>query len=114
MIVKADELPKVDKKFTATISWMDGKALEAGSKYIIQHGVNKVLSKVSAIHNKINPDYSGIEEGVSSLKMNDIASVSFQLNKPIFFDSFKEHRTNGAFILIDPQSNNTVGVGFID
>ena len=114
MIVKADELPKVDKKFTATISWMDGKDLEAGSKYIIQHGVNKVLSKVSAIHNKINPDYSGIEEGVSSLKMNDIASVSFQLNKPIFFDSFKEHRTNGAFILIDPQSNNTVGVGFID
>jgi len=114
MIVKADELPKVDKKFTATISWMDGKQLEAGSKYILQHGVNKVLSKVSAIHNKINPDYSGIEEGISSLKMNDIASVSFQLNKPIFFDSFKEHRTNGAFILIDPQSNNTVGVGFID
>ncbi|SNR62113.1 sulfate adenylyltransferase subunit 1 [Lutibacter agarilyticus] len=114
MIVKANELPKVDKKFTATISWMDGKQLEAGSKYILQHGVNKVLTKVSAIHNKIHPDYSGIEEGVSSLQMNDIASVSFQLNKPIFFDSFKEHRTNGAFILIDPQSNNTVGVGFID
>ena len=114
MIVKANELPKVDKKFTATISWMDAKPLQPGSKYIVQHGVNKVLSKVSAIHNKINPDYSGIEEGVSSLNMNDIASVSFQLNKPIFFDSFKEHRTNGAFILIDPQSNNTVGVGFID
>ena len=114
MIVKANELPKVDKKFTATISWMDAKSLQPGAKYIVQHGVNKVLSKVSAIHNKINPDYSGIEEGVSSLNMNDIASVSFQLNKPIFFDSFKEHRTNGAFILIDPQSNNTVGVGFID
>ena len=114
MIVKANELPKIDKKFTATISWMDAKPLQPGSKYIVQHGVNKVLSKVSAIHNKINPDYSGIEEGVSSLNVNDIASVSFQLNKPIFFDSFKEHRTNGAFILIDPQSNNTVGVGFID
>mgnify|MGYP000421403132 CR=1 FL=1 len=70
---------------------MYGKALEAGSKYILQHCVNKVLSKVSAIHNKINPDYSVIEEGISSLKMNDIASVSFQLNKPIFFDSFKEN-----------------------
>jgi len=114
MIVKADELPKVDKKFAATVSWMDGKPLEVGSKYVLQHGVNKVLAKVSAIHHKINPDYSGIEEDISSLKMNDIASVSFQLNKPIFFDSFKEHRTNGAFILIDPQSNNTAGVGFID
>ena len=114
MIVKVDELPKVEKRFTATISWMDAKQLEAGSKYILQHGVNKVLTKVSAINSKIEPDYSGVDENVSSLQMNDIASVSFQLNKPIFFDSFKEHRTNGAFILIDPQSNNTVGVGFIE
>jgi len=114
MIVKVDELPKVEKQFTATISWMDAKQLEAGSKYILQHGVNKVLTKVSAINSKIEPDYSGVDENVSSLQMNDIASVSFQLNKPIFFDSFKEHRTNGAFILIDPQSNNTVGVGFIE
>ncbi len=114
MIVKVDELPKIEKKLTATISWMDAKQLIPGSKYILQHGVNKVLAKVSAINNKINPDYSGIEVGVSSLEMNDIASVSFQLNKPIFFDAFKEHRTNGAFILIDQQSNNTAGVGFIE
>ena len=114
MIVKASELPKVDKRFTATISWMDSKKLVAGSKYVLQHGVNKVLAKVSAINNKIETDFSGVESNVSSLEMNDIASVSFQLNKPIFFDSFKEHRTNGAFILIDPQSNNTVGAGFIE
>tara|TARA_R110001583_G_scaffold11599_3_gene52153 strand:+ start:3097 stop:4344 length:1248 start_codon:yes stop_codon:yes gene_type:complete len=114
MIVKVDELPKIQKQFTATISWMDAKDLVAGSKFVLQHGVNKVLAKVSAIHHKINPDYSGIEAGVTSLKMNDIASVSFQLNKPIFFDAFKEHRTNGAFILIDPQTNNTAGAGFIE
>ena len=114
MIVKENELPTIDKKFTATISWMDAKQLVSGSKYVLQHGVNKVLAKVSAINNKINPDYSGVETGVTGLQMNDIASVSFQLNKPIFFDAFKEHRTNGAFILIDPQSNSTVGVGFIE
>ena len=114
MIVKADELPKVEKQFTATISWMDVKNLQAGSKYVLQHGVNKVLAKVSAINSKIEPDYSGVETNVSSLQMNDIASVSFQLNKPIFFDSYKDHRTNGAFILIDPQTNNTAGAGFIE
>jgi sulfate adenylyltransferase subunit 1 len=114
MIVKVDELPKVQKQFTATVSWMDAKNLTAGSKYVLQHGVNKVLAKVSAINHKIETDFSGIKSDISSLGMNDIASVSFQLNKPIFFDSFKEHRTNGAFILIDPQSNNTAGAGFID
>ena len=114
MIVKENELPKIEKKFTATITWMDNENLTPGSKYVLQHGVNKVLAKVGAIHNKINPDYSGVETGVDSLKMNDIAAVSFQLNKPIFLDTFKEHRTNGSFILIDPQTNNTAGVGFIE
>lgn len=114
MIVKATELPKIEKQFSATVSWMCNKELTTGSKYVLQHGVHKVLAKVQGINNKIETDFSGIETNVVSLKINDIASISFQLNKPIFFDSFKEHRTNGAFILIDPQTNNTVGAGFID
>ncbi|MBA6154128.1 sulfate adenylyltransferase subunit 1 [Gelidibacter maritimus] len=113
MLVKAADLPTVDKQFTATISWMDSQNLVAGNKYVLQHGVNKVLAKVDAIHHKIHPDYSGIEENIQALAMNDIASVTFKLNKPIFFDPFKNHRTNGSFILIDSQSNNTVGAGFI-
>ncbi len=114
MIVKANELPQVEKQFMATISWMDHKPLVNGSKYVLQHGIHKVLAKVSAIHHKIKTNFSGVENNVDSLTMNDIATVSFQLNKPIFFDSFKVNRTNGSFILIDPQTNNTAGVGFIN
>ncbi|MGB1211172.1 MAG: sulfate adenylyltransferase subunit 1 [Lacinutrix venerupis] len=113
MIVKENDLPTIDKQFTATISWMDSENLTTGKKYVVQHGVNKVLAKVSTIHHKINPDYSGVDETAETLKMNDIAKVSFKLNKPIFYDAFKTHRTNGSFILIDSQSNHTVGAGFI-
>jgi len=113
MIVKADDLPTIDKQLTATVCWMDSNQLTAGGKYIIQHGVNKVLAKVDKIHHKINPDYSGINTDVTGLGMNDLASVSFKLNKPMFYDAFENHRTNGSFILIDSQSNNTVGAGFI-
>lgn len=114
MVVKVNELPKIEKKFTAVVSWMSSKELLEGSKFVLQHGVNKVLAKVTTIHHKIETDFSGVQTNISSLQINDIASVSFQLNKPIFFDAFKEHRTNGAFILIDPQTNNTVGAGFIE
>ena len=113
MIVKEGELPTIDKQFTANICWMDSTPLEAGSKYVIQHGVNKVLARVETINHKIHPDYSGIEKNVKGLGVNDIASVTFKFNKPLFFDQFKNHRTNGSFILIDTQSNNTVGAGFI-
>ncbi|WP_445734070.1 sulfate adenylyltransferase subunit 1 [Mariniflexile sp.] len=113
MIVKEGDLPTIDKQFTANICWMDSAPLEVGSKYVLQHGVNKVLAKVETINHKIHPDYSGIEKNVKGLGVNDIASVTFKFNKPLFFDQFKNHRTNGSFILIDTQSNNTVGAGFI-
>ncbi len=113
MIVKENDLPTIDKQFTANLCWMDSKQLTPGAKYVVQHGVNKVLAKVDSINHKIHPDYSGIEKNVTSLDINDIASVTFKLNKPIFYDPFKNHRTNGSFIIIDTQSNNTVGAGFI-
>ena len=114
MIVKANELPTIEKQFSATISWMDDKPLQNGSKYVLQHGVHKVLAKVDTIHHKIETDFSGVVNNVTTLTMNDIASVSFKLNRPILFDAFKNNRTNGSFILIDPQTNNTAGVGFIN
>ncbi len=113
MIVKENDLPTIDKQFTANVCWMDSNQLTLGGKYVVQHGVNKVLAKVDRINHKINPDYSGIEENVTGLNVNDIASVTFKLNKPIFYDQFRNHRTNGSFILIDTQNNNTVGAGFI-
>lgn len=113
MIVKEGDSPTIDKQFTANVCWMDSDQLTAGGKYIVQHGINKVLAKVDRINHKINPDYSGFEKDVTGLAINDIASVTFKLNKPIFYDQFKDHRTNGSFILIDPQSNSTVGAGFI-
>ncbi|KAB5490010.1 MULTISPECIES: sulfate adenylyltransferase subunit 1 [Flagellimonas] len=114
MLVKVGDLPIIDKQLTATVSWMDSNQLTIGGKYVLQHGVNKALAKVDAIEHKIHPDYSGIEENVSSLNMNDIAKVRLKLNKPIFYDRFKEHRTNGSFIIIDSRTNHTAGVGFIE
>jgi sulfate adenylyltransferase subunit 1 len=113
MITKTDNPPVVDKQFTAKIAWMDQQPLNVGTKYVIQHGVNKVLAKVDRIHHSIKTDFSGTSEGVDQLGLNDIALVSFKLNKPIFYDAFKNHRTNGSFIIIDPQTNTTAGAGFI-
>ena len=113
MITKTDNLPTIDKQFTATIAWMDRDTLTTGNKYVIQHGVNKVQAKVERIHHILKTDYSGIIENVDHLEINDIALVSFKLNKPIFYDAFKNHRTNGSFIIIDPQTNTTAGAGFI-
>lgn len=113
MIVKKGDLPTIGKELNAVVCWMDSSQLKSRNKYILQHGVNKVLAIVTNIDNKINPDFSGIDIAPEAIGMNDIASLSFKLNRPIYTDSFKDHRTNGSFILIDQNTNNTVGAGFI-
>ena len=73
MITKTDNPPVVAKQFTAKIAWMDQEPLTVGNKYVIQHGVNKVLAKVDRIHHHIKTDFSGITEGVSSVRLKTIS-----------------------------------------
>ncbi|MBT8323289.1 MAG: GTP-binding protein [Eudoraea sp.] len=113
MLVKTGQLPQVEREIEATVCWMDTKPLLPGSKYILQHNTNRVLSKIDAIRNTIATDYSG-NEPANSMVLNEIGETSLKLSKPIYFDAFRENKTNGAFILIDPQSNTTAGVGFIN
>ena len=48
-----------------------------------------------------------------ALELNEIGRVVFTSNKPLFFDPYKQNKNTGAFILIDPITNNTCAVGMI-
>ena len=52
-------------------------------------------------------------ENIESIQMNDIARISIRTSKPLFFDSYKKNRRTGSLILIDEQTNETVGAGMI-
>jgi sulfate adenylyltransferase subunit 1 len=112
MIVKSNELPKVEKDITTTVCWMDSKKLVAGAKYFVQHNTNRVLAKIDSVKNVIATDYSGSKEA-SQLSINEIGEVTIKLSKAIYFDAYTDNKSNGAFILIDASTNTTAGVGFI-
>ena len=113
MIVKVGEEPTSEKSISATLCQVNSKNLRVGQKYILQHGVNRVLAKVEQIEAKIHADFSGTEE-TEQLKLNDIGKVQLRLSKPVHFDSYHTNKSNGAFILIDEGSFDTVSVGFIE
>jgi sulfate adenylyltransferase subunit 1 len=112
MIVKSGELPQVEKDINATICWMDSKKLVPGTKYLIQHNTNRVLAKIDAIKNVIATDYSGATPA-TQLAINEIGEVTIKLSKALYFDKYNDNKSNGAFILIDANTNTTAGVGFI-
>lgn len=113
MLVKASEQPKLAKELSATICWMDKQPLRPSSRYYLKHGVNDVQAKVMDIESLVHTDFSGQKEHPSELQLNEIGNVQLKLSKPVFYDTYKENKANGAFILVDSRTNNTAGVGFI-
>jgi len=114
MLVKSNELPNVEKELDTIICWMDNNELTEGKKYILQHSNNNVLAKIDQIKNTIPTDFSEVEKNDGQLKLNEIGQVKLRLNKPIYFDAYENNKANGAFILIDAQTNATAGVGFLN
>ncbi len=113
MLVKSGEEPKVVKQIEATICWMDKQPLQVSEKYYIKHGVNDAQAKITDVSSLIHTDFSGEENSPNELSLNQIGNVTLKISKQLFVDKFQENKANGAFIVINPKTNNTAGVGFI-
>ena len=111
-IVKTNHQLKIDKKINAKICWMQSNELNSNSKYWLQQGVYKSLVKINKIESKM--DWEAWKSvPTDRLTMNDIGTVDLQLAQPFLFSPYSFNKSLGAFILIDTQTNNTAGVGFI-
>jgi sulfate adenylyltransferase subunit 1 len=112
MLVKEQNENLLQKNIRSTLVWMDEKQALPGGKYLLQAGCRTALCKLEAIHALIPPENPKELKDAASLHLNDIAMVALKTASPVFLDAFEDNRNNGAFILIDLQTNNTVAVGF--
>jgi sulfate adenylyltransferase subunit 1 len=46
------------------------------------------------------------------VRVNSINEMAIKSASPLFLDNFNANKNNGYFVLIDEQTNATVGVGF--
>lgn len=113
MIVPSDSVPLQRNSFEATLCWMTNEPLKAGQTYILQHDVNMVKAKITGLMNIIELSTMDIRNAPTQFNLNDIGKISIKTAKPIFADAYDINPGNGAFILIDEFSNNTVAVGFV-
>ena len=113
MLVSPRNPPHVSRRFEASIVWMNAARLEPNRPYLIKHTTHVSNATVVSIRHKV--DINTLEKlEASSLGMNEIGSVVIETHKPIYFDPYQQNRATGAFILIDPISNETAGAGMIN
>lgn len=109
----AGRAARVAADIEATVVWMNQQALAVGKRYVIKHTSRSVAGVVRSIEHKLDIQTQTIDANVKQLGLNEIGRVKFKLATAIAFDAYAKCRGTGAFIVIDEQTNNTVGAGLI-
>ena len=112
MLVAADKPAEIADQFRATIIWMDQREMLPGRAYIMKTEGRSATATLAKPRFRLNVN-NYEQQPVDTLALNDIASCNISLDRAIAFDSYETNRTTGSFILIDPETNATAGVGMI-
>jgi sulfate adenylyltransferase subunit 1 len=111
MIVAIDNLPQVGLSFDAQIVALQPEGIEPGKRYWLKSGSRRQRVQVQPVSQlELN---SGLWNAAQSLPMNAIGKVHLGFEEAAIFDPYDQNRSSGAFILVDPDSNNTVAGGMI-
>jgi bifunctional enzyme CysN/CysC len=104
--------PSVADQFAAHLIWMSEEPLLPGRSYLMRAGTLFTPTRVTSLRHSI--DMNSLQKIASrTLGLNEIGVCNFSTAQVVAFDPYVECRETGAFILIDRQTNATVGAGMI-
>ena len=113
MLVKPDNLPCIGRHIQAKLVWMDEEPMDRRKQFFLKAGTNTTRATVGTIDYRIDVNTMEHLPG-QDFKLNEIGQVQITTAKTLFFDPYATNRATGAFILIDPITNNTCAVGMIE
>lgn len=112
MLVRADNMPKIERHFESMLVWMSEEPMDPARQYLIKHTTSTTRARIDKIRYRI--DVNTLNKSDSeAFELNDIGRAVLTTNKPLYFDPYQKNKATGSFILIDPVSFNTVAVGMI-
>jgi sulfate adenylyltransferase large subunit len=112
MLVHPSHAPQVTRTVDARLVWMSQTPLDERREYLVKHTTQEVKARVRAIRYRVDVNTLEKQEA-NELRLNDIGAAVIETRKPLFVDPYRRNRATGAFILIDPVSNETVAAGMI-
>ena len=114
MIASVERPPVVAQDVEAWVCWMTAASrLTAGARYSIKQTTHSARAIVREVNSRL--DINTLQESAVSdgLLLNEIGRVTLRTTEPLFFDTYRENRYTGSFILIDETTNATVGAGML-
>ncbi|MDP9835638.1 sulfate adenylyltransferase subunit 1 [Neorhizobium huautlense] len=112
MIVSIDAQPLTGKAFDAQLVSLQQSGIEPGKRYWLKSGSRRQRVSVEPL-TQLDLSSGQWRAHASTLAMNAIGKVHLAFEETAIFDAYEQNRATGAFILIDPDTLNTVAGGMI-
>ena len=113
MIVRENNVPTIGQDLDVLVTWMSSKPLQLRNKVVIKHTTNECLGLIKELKYKVDINTLHRIEDIDAVTMNEIARISIRASKPLFYDAYQQNRQTGSIIIIDEQTNETIGAGMI-
>jgi small GTP-binding protein len=113
LICRPEEAATVGRELEADVCWMTDRALRPGGRYVIKQTSRMATAIVDRIEDVVDVHTLKRSQPAEELALNDIGRVHLRTSVPLAFDPYTSNRRTGSFILIDQDSNETVGAGLI-
>jgi bifunctional enzyme CysN/CysC len=105
--------PEVAAQFACHLLWLDDTALLPGRRYLLKLATREIGAQVTEIKHRIDPDTQA-RLAATRLVANEIGVCNLSLDSDIAYRPYKQDRRLGGFILVDRETNATVGCGTLD
>jgi bifunctional enzyme CysN/CysC len=113
VIADAANPPQAAAQFGCHLLWLDDAALLPGRRYLLKLATRTLGAQVTEIKHRIDPDTQA-HLAATRLSANEIGVCNLSLDAEIAYEPYARNRRLGGFILIDRESNATVGCGTLD
>jgi bifunctional enzyme CysN/CysC len=105
--------PATADQFAAKLVWLGADRLLPGRSYLMRIGTDTVSAEVTALKHAISVD-SLEKTAVRELGANEVGYCNVATAHPVAFETYRDSRRLGSFILIDRVSRATVGAGMVE
>jgi len=113
LICRPEEAATVGRELEADVCWMTDRALRPGGRYVLKQTSRMATAIVDRIEDVVDVHTLKRTQPAEELALNDIGRVHLRTSVELAFDPYTSNRRTGSFILIDQDSNETVGAGLI-
>jgi bifunctional enzyme CysN/CysC len=113
VIAAAKAPPQTSDQLAVHLLWMNEAPMYPGRQYYLKSGARTVPCVVTELKHTVNVNTLETQPA-KSLGLNEVGVANISLSQRLTFEPFAEDGEMGTFILIDRQTNGTVGAGLFD